>query len=203
MMNFVMGLGAAALLLSSASGVSAQAAPGRVSLEVSGGAAIPAQSFGARDGADTGAGFGASLVYAFAPMFRGYLGYERESLPCDNTLCGAGGYVSQGVSAGAEVALARAGRPMSAYPWVRAGVLINTLEHEVEDGSATMSVGSERGVGFQVRAGMAVPVTPRVSLLPGVGYSLYRADFDGAEAAVANEIDVGVVEVGLSLRVGL
>ncbi len=197
----VMGRAAAALLAAVPAG--AQLGGGRLAVEVSGGAAIPAQTFGARNGADTGAGFGANLVYAFAPAFRGYLGYEREYLPCDNSRCGSGGYVSEGASVGAELALVRAGRPLGAYPWVRAGVLLNTLDHEVPDGSATTSVGSQRSVGFQVRAGVGVPVTRRVTLLPGLGYSMYRADFDGAEGAVADEMNVGIVDAGVTLRLAL
>lgn len=203
MKRILAGLIALAAGLATAPAARAQGGTQGLSLEVNGGAAIPALSFGANEGANTGLGFSANAVYAFTPVLRAYVGYNHGYLPCDNAECGSGAYVSSGAGAGGELALVRPGSRVTAYPWLRAGVLLNRLQHDTPSGVSTVRRTSEIGAGFEVRGGVAIPVNARVTLLPGVGYSLYRAEFDGMGTVAEKVIDVRMVGADVSLRVHL
>ena len=198
-------LAALVLALAPARGAAAQSGPHRLAVEVSGGAAIPTHAFGAEDGADTGARFAASAVYSFATGVAGYAGYSQSRMACDNSFCGSGRYEGSGVNAGAELSLPRGRVARVVYPWVRGGIALHTLSHNAHEGAETVRVTSDRAVGYEVGAGIALPLANRITFRPGVGYTSFRAEFDegGLGDATARSMRVRMVAAGLSLRVSL
>lgn len=179
--------GAAVLAaLAAAGGAAAQVDVGiPVSLEARGGVAVPAGDFA--DLADNAFGFGGSVHLQVAPRVSVYGGYswtefDLESLSADAT--------DHGWEAGARVAFPGVGFS----PWVRAGLLFHDFETEV----AGVEFDGDDEPGFEVGAGAAFPLGPRVSVSPGVAYRRYST-----ELAVLGERDVSYVVVDIGLRMRL
>lgn len=177
----------------------------RLSLEVRGGAAIPAFTFGAENGADTGTTLGANALYAFTPGLAGYVGYAHNSFHCDASACGADRYVDSGFGVGAELSAARGRLAHTLYPWIRGGVFLHRLERAGSEGGREFRASSDRVAGFQLRGGLAFPVTDRISIQPGASYSRYRTEFDTAALANGQPVEMNVTYViaDVALRIRL
>ena len=156
-----------------------------ISLEARGGLAIPSGDFA--DIADNAFGFGGSAHLQVAPRVSIYGGYSQtefdmESLSAEGT--------DRGWEAGARVAFPGVGFS----PWVRGGLLFHDFETEV----AGVEFDGDDEVGFEVGAGAAFPLGPRVSVSPGFAYRRYST-----ELAVLGERDVSYLnlDVGLRMRI--
>jgi hypothetical protein len=167
-----------------------------LSIDVRGGAALPQGDLGddAALAADMGWGFEGSVGLALTPMFSLYGGgsryvYERGG---DDTATD-GEFVDQGFHAGAKVSLAP--MLMGASPWVRGGVIFHDLEQD--DAGATEEDTSTEA-GFEVGAGLEIPLGQVLSFTPGARYHSYRQNSD----SLGDELNISAwsIEFGGTLR---
>lgn len=156
-----------------------------ISLEARGGIAVPSGDFA--DLADNAFGFGGSVHVQVAPRVSLYGGYSQtefdlEALSADGT--------DRGWEAGARVAFSGVGFS----PWVRGGLLV----HDFDVDAGAVEFDTDEEVGFEVGAGVAFPLGPRVSVSPGFAYRRYAVDLP-----VRGELDVSYLNLDVGLRIRL
>lgn len=149
------------------------AAQSRWSAELSGDAAVATQRFAGTE-LETGYGFGANVRYRFQPHLALYGGWEWHRFHA-NTLPGAMDFDVEetGYTFGLRFEHPLAGTTSG---WLRAGGLGNHVELEDLDGDRLADSG--HGLGFEIGGGLAIPVTERATLTPGVRYRWLRRDID-------------------------
>ncbi len=209
----------AAALLLAALPAGAQTPP--FGLEVRGRAAFPTGDFGEEDegGAQVKTGWGGSVAGFFhaTPMLSVYAGYSHTRFGTD-----LGDLEAQLELAGfedAEIDIADAGLDAgvrAAFPalaggaFVRGGLvyhrvrleLSDDLEEAFEEFLDPDDLDSEWSLGWQLGAGLRVPLGPRLSASFGAAYTAYEPRFEeqaGTEIT-ADDITYASVEVGLELR---
>jgi opacity protein-like surface antigen len=185
-------LTAATLTVAAAGAAQAQfAVEGRV------GGAIPmGDDFG--DAASNGFGLEANASFGILPLVDLYAGasWTRFGIESDGEDVDAD-FTDTGFFAGARVGLPAG--PIQ--PWVRGGVIYNQLEASGEDGGVSVSVESERAVGFEIGGGISFSVMPMVSITPGVRYRSYSPDFNFGDETGSADVNYLTIDVGA--RIGL
>lgn len=172
-----------------------------ITIEVRGGAAIPTGDFD--DGAGTGWGLGATVRYAVTPNVDLFAGFDRFEFGTDEELDDEDidfGISDSGVRAGARFSFQTLG---SVQPWLEGGLLFNRSTVSIGDGTTSIDVNSEWALGFEAGAGIAVPLSPRVSLTPGVRYRVHEAEFELDEVEEGPQsIDVTyfAIDLGVNIR---
>jgi opacity protein-like surface antigen len=164
----VMLLGLAALV---AVPIQAQTPEVPLSVEVHGGLGVPvgawAEDFG------PGIGLGATLAYRVSPMFDLYSGYSWQSFAADADWDETAEMSDAGFSAGGRLTVQNMS---SIRPWISAGVLANrytwksTWPADEYGDAGSVSESSDFSMGFEVGAGLSLPVGAQLSLTPSVGY---------------------------------
>ncbi len=154
-----------------------------ISVEVRADAAIPTGDFD--EAVDAAPSFGVNAALGLARGFAVYGGYSRtafELQTLDREM------VDQGFSAGVTVGIPAA--RLGVQPYIGAGVLI----HELEDGPEFDS-----DLGFEVGAGVALPIASNVRLTPGVGYRRYSTEFPIGPIGVETDVEYFTAGVGLNI----
>ncbi len=172
------------------------AAQGQLALEIRGSINNPMGDFGDDGGLDakSEAGFGGDLIYSVSPNLSVYGGYEQQMFGCDG--CGDDeGATSSGFEGGAKLIAYRDGL----LPWLKAGVVGRKLQ--LEDNG--FEVESDTGVGFQVAAGVDIPLGDVLWFSPGVRYEAYDAEFDIVDEFVTAEQSVQFLALDLGLHIHL
>ncbi|HEX2094792.1 MAG TPA: outer membrane beta-barrel protein [Longimicrobiaceae bacterium] len=154
-------------------------------VEARAGVAVPTGEFG--DAAENGLGYGASLSYLAAPRASVYAGYSQAEFNADDSDAEA---MDSGWEFGARIAFPGVGFS----PFIRGGVLVH--EYEVESGAVEVEGDSE--LGFEVGAGAAFPLGPRVSVTPGVSYRRYSTEFP-----IVGEQEISYLNLDVGLRIRL
>lgn len=189
----VLGATALAAVLALAAPAGAQ---GQLALELRGSINNPMGDFGDDEqlGASSEAGLGGDVIYSLSPNLSVYGGYEQQMFGCEG--CGDDdGATSSGFQGGAKLIAYRDGL----LPWLKAGVVGRKLQLE-EDG---FEVESDTGVGFQVAAGVDIPLGDVLWFSPGVRYEAYDAEFDVAGDFVTTEQAVQFLALDLGLHIHL
>jgi len=156
-----------------------------ISVEVRADAAIPTGDFA--DAVDAAPSFGANVALGLARGFAVYGGYSRTAFELQDLDTNM---VDQGFSAG--VTLGIPATRLGVQPYIGAGVLIHELE--VEDGPEFDS-----DLGFEVGAGVALPIASNVRLSPGVGYRRYSTQFPIGPTSVETDVEYFTAGVGLNI----
>jgi hypothetical protein len=123
-------------------------------------AAIPTGDFGNNLG--TGLGWGVEGTFNFTPRLAVYGGYSRAEFDVEGT--GAGEVRDAGLNLGLRGTLPALG-PLS--PFLRGGLVYHELS-----GART----SDDELGFELGGGIAVPISPRLSINPALSYLQYSPD---------------------------
>ncbi len=164
-------------------------------LEVRVGAWIPtsdlvgAQGFEAEASADVSFGVHFMLKSGFITYAAGF---SEHRFGCTQVQCGeAVDFVSTGWDLGVRVNLRQAG----IIPWVSLGAVAAILDAHVETGGVVVKESSDLGWGYEVGAGVLVPVGGPFLINPGVRYGRSDADFTGRGTLETRYIvaDVGLV----------
>lgn len=169
--------------------------PGALSVEARLGGAFATGEFGTPGRAlEAGSGYAAS-VNGRLGLLSGlsvYVGYERAQMACD--ACAAtqldDALVDDGIGAGAIVELPFG--PPGLSPWVRAGLVRRQLKMS-GDGE---TIASKPGIGFDLGAGITLPLTGPFKVTPGIRYIRYPADF---EFTVLPDRSIDVSHVGVDV----
>jgi hypothetical protein len=185
----------------------ASAAPLRAQLAyvgVRGVAGVPANTFaetfqaGSQDvrGAKQGTGYGFDAGIGLGVLGL-YAGYDHIDFGCETAACGADGkYKLNGVSAGV-----RAGVPLFPVvkPWVKAGVTFNEINGTTTAATAT-KITSDRNPGYELGAGIDIPVLMLFSISPEVKYVGQELDLKGAYSGTKTNVSYYAFSIGLRAR---
>ena len=159
-----------------------------LSVEVRGDAAFPVGDF-ADGNVENGLGFTASASLQLVPGFGAYGSYSRNEFSLDGS---ESDVLDQGWAAGLTASLG--GAPGRATPFVGAGLLFHELEVDgVEQGDAKM--------GFEVGAGIAVPLGRRIRVTPAVGYRQYNVESTALGGLLASDSNVSYLTAGVGLNI--
>ncbi len=146
-------------------------------LEVRGGAWIPnadlagAQGFTGAASAD--ASFGVHFLLR-SGLISYVAGFSEHRFGCAQVLCGeAVDFVSTAWDLGVRVNF----RSEGIVPWVSLGASAALFDARVDTGNAVIREGSDRGWGYEVGAGVLVPVGGPFAFNPGVRYGRSDAEF--------------------------
>jgi opacity protein-like surface antigen len=139
-------------------------------------------------GLDAGVGLGVLGFYA---------GYDRIDFGCDATVCGSSGkYRLTGVSAGV-----RLGVPLIPIvkPWVKAGVTFNEI-NGTNTGTNATKIATDRNPGYELGAGIDIPVLVLFSLTPQVRYVGQKLDLKGLSVGSKTNVSYYTFDLGLRAR---
>jgi opacity protein-like surface antigen len=173
-----------------AQGVIPLAVEGRV------GAGFPTGDFGEDDDVGTGLGFGADAVLRVLPLVNVYGGWERYSFDGKGESNGTN-VTDSGIRAGAQLSIP-VGMVTGFSPFVSAGLLYNRTSAEATEGSASLKFTSDWKLGYELGAGISVPVAPALSVVPAVRYRSHDVSFSDLEG-FSGTISYLSVEAGLKL----
>lgn len=175
------------LVLALAAMAAKPAAAQRYTVELRGGAAIGNYT-------DTGAGldvvpgpsFAATAELRFTELVSAYVGINRSAFGCEEGLCIGRDVtlVSQGATAG--VRLTRG------LFWGRVGAAVQVLRQE----SDARTVTSDPGIGWDLAAGVEVPVGRGFLVRPGLTWLRHQTPDDD----IAAHASVLALEVGVAMR---
>ena len=186
---------AAALVAGGAASASAQ---GIIPLaaEVRGGLALPQGDWNDNDALGTGFGYGFSIRMQLMPLISAYGGWDRYTFNIDGPVDADA--EDTGFQLGAQVSL-----PLSLVtgvsPFAYAGALFNTTTTTIGDGTRTSE--SDRGIGYEVGAGLAFPFAPTLTITPQVRYRTHGAEFH--DGAGGQDLTVSYLSFDLGLRLGI
>jgi opacity protein-like surface antigen len=172
-----------------------------IAIEARGGVAIPVSDFG--DQTSTGWSVGANVQYPIGRVLGVYGGYEHYSFGVDSVSSDDSGLDAKVADDGFRVGL-RASLPLAAAsritPYVEGGLLINRARLSVTDGTSSISIHSNWSAGFEVGAGVAIPLSPRFDLTPGVRFREHRADFNDDSGDTSGSLTADYVSVDIGVR---
>jgi opacity protein-like surface antigen len=165
-----------------------------VAIEVTGDVAQPTRTFGAAD-LDTGFGLGVNVRYRFMPHLAAYGGWEWHHSRSGGLIAGQKLDVEDN---GYTFGL-RFEQPITARTgyWVRAGGLYNHIEIENEVGNLITDSG--HGLGWEAGGGLALPLTARLTLTPGVRYRTLTHDME--IGGTTNSRTLSYVTIGTGLNI--
>lgn len=170
-------------------GVQAQITP--FSVEAEAGVVIPTGDFG-DDFATTGFGLGLTAAYRVAPMLDLYAGFSWQRFGAEDDPEFGEFDVDiddSGFSLGGRLHFP--GAP-GISPWVRAGVIFHRLKVSGSEGGFSISVESDRTVGFELGGGAAFPVAPRVEITPSLSFRRYTPELAGESDEAVTYLGLGV-----------
>jgi len=163
-------------------------------LEVRGGAWIPTADLQGAQGFSGAASPGASFGVHFA-LRRGLIsfvaGFSEHRFGCDQLECGeVVDFVSTAWDLGLRLNFGSGG----IVPWVSLGGSAALVDAHVDTGGAVVTEGSDRAWGYEVGAGVLVPMGGVFAIEPGVRYGRSDPDF-----ATRGELETRYMVVDLAL----
>ena len=173
---------------------------------VRGGMGVPSGTFsepfqanatdGVIRGAKPGTGYGLDAGVGLGPLGF-YAGYDHIDFDCETAACSSGGkYKLEGVSAGV-----RLGVPLIPIvkPWVKAGVTFNEI-NGTNTGTNATKIATDRNPGYEVGAGLDIPVLALFSITPQVRYVGQKLDLKGAYSGTKTNVSYYTFDIGLRAR---
>lgn len=166
----------------------------RWSVDVGAGAAFATQDLGDAD-LSTGVVFEGTLAYRLMPHLWVYGGWDWLHFQATNSFAGADvDFEETGYAYGLRFEHPLRAGSDAAFR-LRAG---GTYDHiEVESADGAVSVDSGHGIGWEVGAGLAVPLSDTWRLVPGVRYRALSRDI--GVGAVTTEVDLTYVTIDLGV----
>lgn len=171
-----------------------------LSFEVRAGAVLPQGDFA--DAASTGFIVGGTVHYRVAPIATIFAGFEHAQFGVDDDADFEdvdADITDQGFRLGARFDVPLAGMP-SLSPWVEGGATFNKTSINLSSNDASASVDSDRSVGFEVGAGLAFNVAPKISITPGVRYRSHKAEFDFDGDSEEFDANYFAIDLGVHIR---
>lgn len=186
---------AAALLLLVCAGSAHAQIP--FTLDMRGGASIPAEDFGTI-ALDPGFGFGFTASARILPHASLYAGWAWTRMSTEVAPAGADSHLEDtGYAAGFVFQHPLMSRIEG---WGRVGAIYNHVEMESPSGDEVADSGHE--LGWEAGAGFAIPVGHSFALTPGVRYRTFPAEIDLTEGNASADLSYVMLDVGLSYSFG-
>ena len=172
----------------------------RWSVEISSDAAFPTGTLGDAD-LNTGFGLGSNIRFRLQPHLLAYAGWEWHRFSSDQILPTETADAEEtGYSLGLRFehpfrTESAAGR--GAGYWLRTGALINHIEIENEAGDIVSD--TKHGLGYELGAGVLLPLSERLALTPGARFRSLSRDL--SVGTTSNEVTLRYLSaiVGLTI----
>lgn len=166
-----------------------------IAVEARAGLALPQGDWSGAGSVDTGFGYGFNFRLQLFPLISAYGGWDRYTF----NVSGSGGDAEDtGFHLGAQASL-----PLSALtgvsPFAFAGMVFNRTTMSFGDVNTSV-LESDRGLGYEVGAGLAFPFMPTLTLTPQVRYRSHGADFP---SSAAEDQTVSYLSFDLGVRLGI
>jgi opacity protein-like surface antigen len=166
----------------------------RWSLEIRGGADYATQDLGDAD-LDIGIGFEGFVTYRFMPHLALYTGWGWNHFNADQSFAGADvDFEETGYTFGVQFVHPLGDSQLSYL--VRAGGLFNHIE--VEDQERDLLGDSEHSFGWQIGAGLVVPLGEHWSLTPSLRYRALSSDIEIDATTTAVDLNYFSIGIGIS-----
>ena len=166
----------------------------RWSFDVRGGADFATKELGDVD-LDLGLGFEGTAAYRFMPHVAAYIGWGWNHFNADQSFAGTDiDFEETGYTFGIQFVHPLGDLPLKYL--VRAGGLFNHIE--VEDQEKDLLGDSDHSLGWQVGAGLMVPLGNKWSLTPSVRYRSLSSDIEIDETTTAVELNYISIGIGIS-----
>ncbi|MEO5904087.1 MAG: outer membrane beta-barrel protein [Gemmatimonadaceae bacterium] len=156
--------------------------------------AQPAANDGVLRGAKIGFGYGVDAGVGLGPLGV-YAGYDRIDFDCDACASNAK-YKLSGVSAGV-----RLGVPLFPIvkPWVKAGLTFNEI-NTTATGSGVTKIATDRGPGYEVGAGIDIPILGLFAISPQARYVGQKLDLKGLYSGAKTNVSYYTFDIGLKAK---
>lgn len=144
-------------------------------------------------GADLTPGFGfeANLTYRFMPHLSSYAGWGWQRFGSDDSFAGTEvDFEETGYRFGVQFV-----HPLGATPvdyFIRAGGMYNHIE--VENGDGDITTDSGHGLGWQVGAGVSVPLGAKWRFMPGLRYQSLSRDIEVGSFTTDADLNYAALE---------
>lgn len=133
----------------------------------------------------TGFGFDGSVAYRFMPHLSAYAGWGWNHFQADESFAGSDiDFEETGYCFGLQFIHPIADTKVKYM--IRAGGLYNHIEAENDKGDILAD--SKHGFGWQAAAGLVIPLSNKLNLMPNVGYR-----------SLSNDIEIGSVKTSFDL----
>jgi len=160
------------------------------------GAVLPTGDWG--ELAKTGIGLNGNVTFNVTPVVGIYGGYTWNRFGVDDDLGDVDGanFTEQGFDVGLKARFASpTGMPVT--PFFRGGAIFHKIK--VSDDEATFS--GDYKVGFDVGGGVEIPLAPKITLTPQVGYSQFDPSDDSDD--VDGDVSVSNIHLGVGINIRL
>ncbi len=165
----------------------------RWSFDVRGGADVATKELGDAD-LEIGLGFEGTAAYRLLPHVAAYLGWGWNHFNADQSFAGADiDFEETGYTFGLQFVHPIGDLPLKYL--VRAGGLFNHIE--VEDQERDFLGDSDHSLGWQVGAGLIVPLGNKWSLTPSVRYRSLSSDIE--IDATTTAVDLNYISIGIGV----
>jgi opacity protein-like surface antigen len=169
------------------------AAQGKWDLTLRGGVNLPTKDLGDAN-LNTGFGFEGTIGYRFLPNLSAYAGWGWNRFSADRSFAGSNvDFEETGYSLGLRYLFPIADSRVSVL--IGAGGIYNHIEAENREGALVSDTG--HGLGWQAEAGLAVAVSERLSLIPGIRYRSLSREFK--VGTTNTPVDLNYLSPGISL----
>lgn len=142
-----------------------------------------------KERAENGVGFGAGAAVRVSGNLAVYGSYSRTQFEMSGFDA-----ADQGFAVGLTIAIPSEG---AMQPWIGAGMLLHSLDFDDADVHD-----QEEDPGFELGAGMAIPIAPRVRLTPAVGYRQWKTQYSyllGGDVLMIEDFPVQYLSAGVGL----
>ncbi|MEO5588203.1 MAG: hypothetical protein ABIS03_01355, partial [Gemmatimonadaceae bacterium] len=152
---------------------------------------------GARPGFSYGlegtAGIGALGIYAAT---------EKVNFDCQSQACATSGkYSVQGITAGLRLGIPILPLIIGIKPWARAGITVGKISGIARSSAGQIDVTSKRGPGYELGAGIDIPVLQFFSLTPQGRIVRQRFDYDATNGGGSGKSTVSYYTFELAFKV--
>ncbi|MDO8501134.1 MAG: outer membrane beta-barrel protein [Gemmatimonadaceae bacterium] len=152
-------------------------------------------------GANPGLGYGLDAGVGLGPLGV-YAGLDHINFGCQDQSCASSGkYKLSGISAGV-----RLGVPLIPLikPWVKAGITLNEMTGTVGGSATATKITTDRRPGYELGAGVDIPVMVLFNLTPQVRYIGQKLKYSATSAGVTTRgekrADYYTFDLGFRLR---
>jgi len=172
-------------------------AQSRVGFEFRAGAALPTQDLADAE-LQTGLGFEGTIGYRLMPHLGLYAGWDWHHFNAKQSFAGADlDFETTGYAFGLRFQHPFRGETGGVAYQLRAGGILNHIEVEDHDGDLVVDTG--HGLGFEVGAGLAIPMRGW-QLVPGVRYRSLKRDFEIGTTTTPGTLSYLTIDLGFARR---
>ncbi|WP_143961373.1 outer membrane beta-barrel protein [Litoribacter populi] len=167
-------------------------------LEIRPGVNFPTTDLNSVTTLNTGFGIEGVISYNFVSQFGIYAGWSWNRFPSDESFVGPNiDFEETGYTYGIQYFIPFGATESALY--FRAGGLWNHIEMETSSGDIARDTG--HGFGWQVEAGLSLPISERWFIRPNVRYRSLSRDFPAGPTTF--EANLNYISVGLGIGFGL